>query len=138
MKLTAAGKTISVPLEIKMDPRVKTSAADLERQFQLASRLAAGVGEFSAAAMRADDLQKQIAARRKKRREMRRLRRRWRIWRRKLAQRREREGAANLEVLVSLFREMTDDVATSVSCHGHADGNCGERGCGAFGRCGGG
>ena len=65
VKLTAAGKTISVPLEIKMDPRVKTSAADLERQFQLASRLAAGVGEFSADVTRADDLQKQITARSK-------------------------------------------------------------------------
>jgi photosystem II stability/assembly factor-like uncharacterized protein len=65
VKLTAAGKAISVPLVVKMDPRVKTSAADLERQFQLASRLAAGVGEFSAAVARADDLQKQIAARNK-------------------------------------------------------------------------
>jgi photosystem II stability/assembly factor-like uncharacterized protein len=65
VKLTAAGKTISVPLEVKMDPRVKTGAADLERQFQLASRLAAGVGEFSAAVARADDLQKQVAARSK-------------------------------------------------------------------------
>jgi photosystem II stability/assembly factor-like uncharacterized protein len=65
VKLTAAGKTISVPLVVKMDPRVKTSAADLERQFQLASRLAGGVGEFSAAVARADDLQKQIAARNK-------------------------------------------------------------------------
>jgi hypothetical protein len=63
VRLTAAGKTISVPLEIKMDPRVNTSAADLERQFQLASKLAAGVGEFSAAITRSDDLQKQIAAR---------------------------------------------------------------------------
>jgi hypothetical protein len=65
VKLTAAGRAITVPLEIKMDPRVKTSAADLERQFQLASRLAASVGEFSAAVTRADDLLKQIAAREK-------------------------------------------------------------------------
>jgi photosystem II stability/assembly factor-like uncharacterized protein len=65
VKLTAAGKTISVPLVVAMDPRVKTSAADLERQFQLASRLAAGVGEFSAVVARADDLQKQLAARSK-------------------------------------------------------------------------
>src|SRR5208282_1332192 len=65
VKLTAAGKTISVPLVVKMDPRVKTSAADLERQFQAASKLAAGVGEFSTAVTRADDLQKQIAARSK-------------------------------------------------------------------------
>jgi photosystem II stability/assembly factor-like uncharacterized protein len=65
VKLTAAGKTISVPLVVKMDPRVKTSAADLERQFQLASKLATGVGEFSGAVARADDLQKQITARKK-------------------------------------------------------------------------
>jgi photosystem II stability/assembly factor-like uncharacterized protein len=65
VKLTAAGKTMSVPLVVKMDPRVKTSVADLERQFQLASKLATDVGEFSAAVARADDLQKQIAARSK-------------------------------------------------------------------------
>ena len=65
VKLTAAGKTMSAPLVVKMDPRVKTSAADLERQFQLASKLAAGAGEFSAAVGRADDLLKQIDARRK-------------------------------------------------------------------------
>jgi len=62
VKLTAAGKTISAPLVVKMDPRVKTSAADLERQFQLAAKLAAGVGEFSEAVVAADDLKKQIAA----------------------------------------------------------------------------
>jgi len=61
--LNADRRNTSTRLFVKMDPRVKTSAADLERQFQLASRLAAGVGEFSAAVTRADDLQKQIAAR---------------------------------------------------------------------------
>jgi hypothetical protein len=65
VKLTAGGKTMSEPLVVKMDPGVKTSAADLQRQFQLASKLAAGAGEFSAAVSRADDLQKQIAARSK-------------------------------------------------------------------------
>ena len=65
VKLTAAGKTISAPLVVKMDPRVKAIGADLERQFQLASKLAAGVGEFSAAVTRSDDLLKQIAARSK-------------------------------------------------------------------------
>jgi len=64
-KLTAGGKTMSVPLVVKMDPRVKTSTADLERQFQLAAKLAAGIGEVSAAVQQADDLQKQIAARSK-------------------------------------------------------------------------
>jgi hypothetical protein len=65
VKLTAAGKTMSAPLVVKMDPRVKTSGGDLEQQFQLASKLAARVGEFSAAVTRADDLQKQIDARTK-------------------------------------------------------------------------
>ena len=65
VKFTAAGKTMSAPLEIKMDPRVKTNYADLQRQFALASKLAAGVGEFSAATQRAEDLRKQIAARSK-------------------------------------------------------------------------
>jgi hypothetical protein len=63
VKLTAAGKTMSAPLVVKMDPRVKTSTADLERQFQTASTLAVGIGEFTAAVQRADDLEKQIAAR---------------------------------------------------------------------------
>ncbi|MGB2622066.1 MAG: hypothetical protein WA857_11145 [Candidatus Acidiferrum sp.] len=63
VKLTAAGKTMSAPLVLKMDPNVKTSTADLERQFQAASKLAAGIGEFSAAVQNADDLQKEIAAR---------------------------------------------------------------------------
>ncbi len=62
VKLTTAGKTISAPLVVKMDPRVKTSAADLERQFQLATKLAAGAREFSEAVVAADDLKKQIAA----------------------------------------------------------------------------
>jgi hypothetical protein len=65
VKLTAAGKTMSAPLVVAMDPRVKTSAGDLQQQFQLASRLAAHVGEFSAAVTQADDLQKQIIARSK-------------------------------------------------------------------------
>jgi photosystem II stability/assembly factor-like uncharacterized protein len=65
VKLTAAGKTMSQPLLVKMDPRVKTSSGDLQQQFQLASKLAARVGEFSAAVSQADDLQKQIIARTK-------------------------------------------------------------------------
>ncbi len=65
VKLTAAGKTLSAPLVLKMDPRVKTSPADLERQFQLASKLAAGAGEYSAAVGRADEMLKQLGTRSK-------------------------------------------------------------------------
>ena len=65
VKLTAAGKTMSEPLLVIMDPRVKTSTVDLERQFAAASRLTAGIGAFSTAAQRGDDLLKQIAERSK-------------------------------------------------------------------------
>jgi photosystem II stability/assembly factor-like uncharacterized protein len=39
VRLMAAGETFSKPLTIVMDPRVKTSAADLERQFALSQTL---------------------------------------------------------------------------------------------------
>jgi hypothetical protein len=35
VRLTVAGKTISQPLSVSMDPRVKTSADDLQKQFDL-------------------------------------------------------------------------------------------------------
>ncbi len=65
VKLTVDGKSMSQPLEVKMDPRVKTPAAELERQFRASSKLAAAIGEFSAAIQRSDELRKQIAARSK-------------------------------------------------------------------------
>ncbi|MBA3651453.1 MAG: glycoside hydrolase, partial [Chthoniobacterales bacterium] len=37
--LTANGKSYNQPLEVKMDPRVKTSASDLAEQFELSKRL---------------------------------------------------------------------------------------------------
>ena len=37
--LTVGGKTFSQPLTIEMDPRVKTSAADLQQQFNLSWKL---------------------------------------------------------------------------------------------------
>jgi len=65
VKLTVNGKSMTQPLEVKMDPRVKTPAAEMERQFRASSRLAAAIGEFSAAIQRSDELRKQIAARSK-------------------------------------------------------------------------
>jgi photosystem II stability/assembly factor-like uncharacterized protein len=35
VKLTAEGKTLTAPLEVNMDPRVKTTKADLEKEFAL-------------------------------------------------------------------------------------------------------
>ncbi|HEX7962586.1 MAG TPA: glycoside hydrolase, partial [Terriglobales bacterium] len=39
VKLTVAGKTLSQPLTIKIDPRVKASTADLTQQFQLEAKV---------------------------------------------------------------------------------------------------
>jgi hypothetical protein len=39
VRLTVAGKSYTAPLEIKMDPRVKTSAEDLQKQFDLLLKL---------------------------------------------------------------------------------------------------
>ena len=40
VRLTANGQTLSAPLPIKMDPRVKTSSAGLQQQFDLQTKLA--------------------------------------------------------------------------------------------------
>jgi photosystem II stability/assembly factor-like uncharacterized protein len=45
IKLTVAGKTYSASAELRKDPRVETSQADLEKQFELASKIAARVGQ---------------------------------------------------------------------------------------------
>lgn len=39
VKLTVAGKDYTAPLEVKVDPRVKTSQADLEKQHELAEKI---------------------------------------------------------------------------------------------------
>lgn len=65
VKLTVAGKTLFALLTVKMDPRVKTSTADLTRQFQLAMELTTEAGQVSMATLQSEDLLKQIAARRK-------------------------------------------------------------------------
>ena len=38
--LTTGGKSLTQPLPVKMDPRVKASAADLTKQFELSKALA--------------------------------------------------------------------------------------------------
>ena len=39
MKLTVDGKTLTQPLTVKMDPRVKTPPAGLKQQFDLAMKV---------------------------------------------------------------------------------------------------
>ncbi|HEY7095819.1 MAG TPA: glycoside hydrolase [Terriglobales bacterium] len=43
VKLSVNGRTYSQPLEIKMDPRVKATQAELERQFELESKIVAAM-----------------------------------------------------------------------------------------------
>jgi photosystem II stability/assembly factor-like uncharacterized protein len=39
VKLTALGKAYTEPFDVKLDPRVKTSTADLQKQFELATKI---------------------------------------------------------------------------------------------------
>jgi photosystem II stability/assembly factor-like uncharacterized protein len=65
VKLTVNGKSFTGPLEVKMDPRVKTSTAELTQQFEVASGIAGKLEAVSAAAQGAQRLREQIEARRK-------------------------------------------------------------------------
>jgi photosystem II stability/assembly factor-like uncharacterized protein len=65
VKLTANGKSSTQPLRVKLDPRVRVSLDVLTRQFGLASKLAARLGDVSMALGQAGELRKQIDARKK-------------------------------------------------------------------------
>jgi photosystem II stability/assembly factor-like uncharacterized protein len=65
VKLTANGKSSTQPLTIKLDPRLKTPQDALQRQFGLASKLAARLGEVSMALEQVSGLRKQIDERKK-------------------------------------------------------------------------
>ena len=55
-RLTVDGKSYTAPFTVKMDPRVKISAADLEKKFELESRLATLLSETSKAVMQAESM----------------------------------------------------------------------------------
>jgi hypothetical protein len=63
VKLTVGGKTYSQPLVVKMDPRVKTSAADLQQQFDKSMQAYEEAMAASQALGQVRDLEKQVAAR---------------------------------------------------------------------------
>ncbi len=65
VKLTANGKSSTQPLKIQLDPRVKTPQDALVRQFGVASKVAARLGEVSMALEQGGDLRKQLDARKK-------------------------------------------------------------------------
>jgi photosystem II stability/assembly factor-like uncharacterized protein len=49
VRLTAGAKTLTQPLTVKMDPRVKTSEADLQRQLELSQALVGALARAAAA-----------------------------------------------------------------------------------------
>jgi hypothetical protein len=65
VKLTANGQSSAEPLTVVLDPRVKVPQEALVRQFELASRLAAKLGEASAANQQFGALEKQTAERKR-------------------------------------------------------------------------
>jgi photosystem II stability/assembly factor-like uncharacterized protein len=60
VRLTANGRGSTAPLTVKMDPRVKVSAADLEQQFQIESRLASIMTQSTHSIMEARSLHEQL------------------------------------------------------------------------------
>jgi photosystem II stability/assembly factor-like uncharacterized protein len=59
-RLTVAGKSYTAPVEIKMDPRVKTSAEDLRAQFELLLKLRDREEEMNRAILGIRDLRAQL------------------------------------------------------------------------------
>jgi photosystem II stability/assembly factor-like uncharacterized protein len=59
--LTVAGKSYKQPLTVRMDPRKKTSLADLERQFAVSQRAADAMKRVFAAAAKGTEIEKQLS-----------------------------------------------------------------------------
>ena len=60
VQFTANGKTLSVTLNVKMDPRVKTSAAGLAKKFEAETKLASLLTESSEAVFGAGSVRDQV------------------------------------------------------------------------------
>ena len=60
VRLTVDGKSSTAPLTIKMDPRVKTSAAGLQKKFQTESQLAAMMTESAQALLQGSSIRAQL------------------------------------------------------------------------------
>ena len=60
VRLTANGSSVSAPLTLKMDPRVKISQAGLQKKFDLDTKLASSVTECSQAANHAISVREQL------------------------------------------------------------------------------
>jgi photosystem II stability/assembly factor-like uncharacterized protein len=62
VRLTANGHNYAAPLTVKMDPRVKTSSADLQKQLALEMRLVAAMEQGSKAVSQARSVREQMEA----------------------------------------------------------------------------
>ena len=60
VRLTVDGKSYTAPLTLKMDPRVKTSSAGLQQQFEMETRLAAMMTQASEAVLQARSAGEQL------------------------------------------------------------------------------
>jgi photosystem II stability/assembly factor-like uncharacterized protein len=60
VRLTAGGKSYNAPLTIQMDPRVKASASDLKKEFDLATSLVSMLNDSSLAVMQAKSIHEQL------------------------------------------------------------------------------
>jgi photosystem II stability/assembly factor-like uncharacterized protein len=66
VRLNAAGKSVEVPLEVRLDPRVRTSQVDLEKQFELRRNIQMRLTEISDTVNQIRDLRAQLQALRKR------------------------------------------------------------------------
>ena len=61
VRLTADGQTVTQPLQVRLDPRVNVSQADLQKQFDLAMRIRDKVSQASDTVNQILDLETQLA-----------------------------------------------------------------------------
>jgi photosystem II stability/assembly factor-like uncharacterized protein len=66
LRLTVAGKTYTQPLEVKLDPRVEVSQADLQKQFDFAMGIQELMTRMSTTISQTGDLRSQLVAIRKR------------------------------------------------------------------------
>ena len=66
VKLTVAGKSYTAPLEVKLDPRVSTAQADLQKQFDLSLQVRNLLGEAHGSVLEIRNLREQLNALRKR------------------------------------------------------------------------
>src|SRR5208337_3430625 len=60
VRLTASGKSLTAPFEVKLDPRVTTSASDLEKQFKLQMDVREQLNRVYSAVNQIQDVREQL------------------------------------------------------------------------------